>query len=111
MSAYREVWGCCGSVSETDGYVPDICPFCEQSKRVQDGMLFSSALELLEELQHIANADPSNWYEEARDQFQQWAQSRARAAIAKAEGKLCGITSKNADIVQTGDTAGHTGGK
>ncbi len=35
----------------------------------------------------------------------------ARAAIAKAEGKLCGITSKNADIVQTGDTAGHTGGK
>ena len=34
-----------------------------------------------------------------------------RAAIAKAEGKLCGITSKNADIVQTGDTAGRTGGK
>ena len=42
--------------------------------------------ELLAELQNIANADPSKWDEETRDQFQQWAQSRARAAIAKATG-------------------------
>ena len=39
---------------------------------------------LLAELQNIANANPRTWHEDVRDQFQQWAQSRARAAIAKA---------------------------
>ena len=43
--------------------------------------------DLLAELQNIANADPRKWDEETRDQFQQWAQSRARAAIAKATGE------------------------
>ena len=42
---------------------------------------------LLAELQNIANANPRTWHEETRDQFQQWAQSRARAAIAKATGE------------------------
>ena len=41
---------------------------------------------LLAELQNIANANPRTWHEDVRDQFQQWAQSRARAAIAKATG-------------------------
>lgn len=36
------------------------------------------------ELENIACADPRQWHEETRDQFQQWAQSRARAALAKA---------------------------
>lgn len=43
--------------------------------------------EMFAELKYIAYANPKTWYEEMRDQFQQWAQSRARAAIAKAEGK------------------------
>ena len=43
--------------------------------------------ELLAELQNIANANPRTWHEETRDQFQQWAQNRARAAIAKATGR------------------------
>lgn len=33
------------------------------------------------ELQFIANANTKIWDAEVRDQFQQWAQSRARAAI------------------------------
>lgn len=43
--------------------------------------------ELLTELKIIANADPSKWDADVKDQFQQWAQNRARAVIAKAEGK------------------------
>jgi hypothetical protein len=43
--------------------------------------------ELVEELKNIANANPSKWDAEVRDQFQQWAQNRARAAIAKATGE------------------------
>jgi hypothetical protein len=43
--------------------------------------------ELVEELKNIANANPSKWDAEVRDQFQQWAQNRARATIAKATGE------------------------
>lgn len=49
-----------------------------------DARLIAAAPDLLQELQNIANAKPSTWDEEMRDQFQAWAQSRARAAIAKA---------------------------
>ena len=28
MSTYRIEWPCCGSVTETQGYEPDACPFC-----------------------------------------------------------------------------------
>jgi hypothetical protein len=35
------------------------------------------------ELQHIANAKPSEWEADVRGQFQQWAQNRARAALAE----------------------------
>lgn len=42
----------------------------------------AAALEWLrKELENIANANPRIWPEETRDQFQQWAQSRARAAL------------------------------
>jgi hypothetical protein len=41
--------------------------------------------ELLTELQNIANANPSDWGVDLRDQFTEWAQSRARHAVAKAE--------------------------
>jgi hypothetical protein len=34
------------------------------------------------ELQNIADAKPHTWDAEVRDQFQEWAQSRARAALA-----------------------------
>jgi ABC-type uncharacterized transport system YnjBCD ATPase subunit len=42
---------------------------------------------LLAELRNIADAKPWTWDKNMRDQFRQWAQSRARAAIVKAEGQ------------------------
>ena len=41
--------------------------------------------ELLQELRFIADARPSTWEPDVRDQFQQWAQNRARTAISRAE--------------------------
>lgn len=54
--------------------------------KLEDLILMASAPDLLAELENIANANPRLWDVEVRDQFQQWAQSRARAAIAKATG-------------------------
>ena len=47
---------------------------------------FAAAPDLLAELQNIANANPLNWDAPCNDfaTFYAWAQSRARAAIAKA---------------------------
>ena len=28
MGMYRKEWSCCGSVTETDSWEPDECPFC-----------------------------------------------------------------------------------
>lgn len=46
----------------------------------------AAAPDLLAELKNIANANPKNWDAPFNDtaSFQEWAQSRARAAIAKA---------------------------
>lgn len=55
-----------------------------EATREANAHLIASAPDLLAELENIANADPRQWHEETRDQFQQWAQNRARAAIAKA---------------------------
>ena len=49
--------------------------------------LIAAAPDLLAELRYIANANPHEWHEETRSDFQAWAQNRARAAIAKAEGR------------------------
>lgn len=49
-----------------------------------DKRLIKAAPELLAELQNIANADTRTWDDPS--DFKGWAQSRARAAIAKAEG-------------------------
>lgn len=45
--------------------------------------MIEAAPDLLAELQNIADAKPQEWDVDMRDQFRQWAQSRARAAIAK----------------------------
>lgn len=42
--------------------------------------------DLVATLRGIAEADPAKWDAEVRDQFREWAQSRARFAIAKATG-------------------------
>ena len=28
VSIYRKEWACCGSVTETEAWEPDMCPFC-----------------------------------------------------------------------------------
>lgn len=59
---------------------------CYTNELRQFQQLMEDRRALLDELKYIADANPKDWYEEMRDQFQQWAQSRARAAIAKATG-------------------------
>lgn len=46
---------------------------------------------LLDELRNIANAKPEQWDPEMRGQFREWAQNRARAAIAAYEAKRGGV--------------------
>lgn len=66
-------------------FLPDASTGC--TFKPSDARLISAAPELLAELENIANADLSKWAPEVRDQFREWAQSRARAAIAKATGE------------------------
>jgi hypothetical protein len=57
---------------------------CQPKDVRANAYLIAAAPELLQELRNIADAKPSTWEPDMRDQFQAWAQSRARAAIAKA---------------------------
>ena len=34
MGMIRKEWDCCGSVTETEAWVPSECPFCELSKQL-----------------------------------------------------------------------------
>ena len=60
----------------------DIVPFLLEQKNLEQ-----QRDELLGALKNIADAEPRKWEEEVRDQFQEWAQNRARHAIANAERK------------------------
>lgn len=51
---------------------------------------------LLDELRNIANAKPEQWDPEMRGQFREWAQNRARAAIAAYEAKRGGVPADTA---------------
>lgn len=33
MSTYRVEWPCCDSVTETEGYEPEACPFCNEPEK------------------------------------------------------------------------------
>ena len=57
---------------------------CASKEAKANANIFASASELLQELQAIANADTAEWTD--RTEFEAWAKSRARAAIAKATG-------------------------
>jgi hypothetical protein len=72
------------------------CPRCERTDKVtlfhpDDAppeekpatVPLAVAEALVQELQNIADAKPSTWGDDMRDQFQPWAQNRARTAIAK----------------------------
>lgn len=59
--------------------------YTDELRQIQ--LLMEVRRALLDELKYIADANPKDLCEEMRDQFQQLVQSRARAAIAKANGE------------------------
>ena len=56
----------------------------ERAETEANAHLIAAAPDLLAELRNIAEADPAKWEPDVRGQFREWAQSRARAAVAKA---------------------------
>ena len=59
---------------------------CDVERAVDREMAERERREAAEaELRNIANAKPSEWGEDVRDQFRPWAQSRARAHFARYE--------------------------
>ena len=72
MSTYRVEWACCGSVTETESWEPEHCPFCYTPP------LEKAAPDLLESLrgfiEHGTCFDADDW-------------AKAKAAIAKATGE------------------------
>jgi len=72
-----------GDVSDEDELLRVIA--VELKRQLAEAQAEANALR--GELQHIADADPSQWDEEVRDSFREWAQSRARAALAASEGQ------------------------
>lgn len=78
------------AILRDQGLDPKDCPMVRTLAAVAHATAALEAVgawDLLEELRNIAGANPSTWEPEVRDQFQPWAQSRARSAIAKAEGR------------------------
>ena len=59
-----------------------LCPYCEIES------LRSRLAEACDELRNIANAQPSKWEPDMADQFQSWAQSRARHTLARIDAHL-----------------------
>ena len=58
----------------------------EAAEREIDALIDQNA-KLRDELTNIANADPRKWHEDMRDEFQAWAQSRAKEALAELDAK------------------------
>ena len=58
----------------------------EAAEREIDALIDQNA-KLRDELTNIANADPRKWHEDMRDEFQAWAQSRAKEALAELAAK------------------------
>jgi hypothetical protein len=57
---------------------------CEGREAGANARLIAAAPDLLQELRNIANADTAEW--DDRSEFEAWAKSRARFAIANATG-------------------------
>lgn len=49
MGMYRKEWSCCGSVTETDAWEPEACPFCTPPREAY-------VLELLVAAGHVTQA-------------------------------------------------------
>jgi len=74
MSMYCREWNCCGSVTETDAWEPESCPFCNP--------LEAAAPDLLCALQSLLKLASENLPLEECEEYEQ-----AHAAIQKATGE------------------------
>jgi hypothetical protein len=84
MRRLAACWNACeGASTEVLEALPFSAAVAEESRRYREAI--AQRDELLAELRNIATANPRHWDEETRDQFQEWAQNRARAAIAKVQ--------------------------
>jgi len=74
MGTYRKEWDCCDSVTETQGWEPESCPFCtpnavtiqkeEHEKLIDDSMKLNSLIN--------GGVDNWSWYWEALEEYRQW---------------------------------------
>lgn len=70
------------TLKNCDGVVIAVCRYREDAAEIARRCRAHD--QLAETLKGIATASPSTWDEDVRDQFREWAQSRARAALAAA---------------------------
>lgn len=52
---YRVEWDCCGSVTETDGYLPHRCPICERDDLTRRNAELAARLAVLEAQLPVGN--------------------------------------------------------
>ena len=69
------------------GQVTYECGVCVSRTTLLTTLLEAERDLLLRELENIANANPRAWEADMQDQFQAWAQSRARSAIRLVKGE------------------------
>jgi hypothetical protein len=76
MSTYRVDWDCCGSVSETDSWEPEECPFCA-------GYKLRKEIERLRYLVEIAYREgwEDGFENDAHSQDRNWKSSHAFRAL------------------------------
>lgn len=79
MGTYRVEWDCCGSVTETEAWEPESCPFCTETPAAP-----APAVPLTDEqINDIWNAKD---LPEHRSHLSPWGMDRIRAIIAAANG-------------------------
>ena len=71
MGMYRKEWSCCGSVTETESWEPDECPFCttppyvtETHKRTWEGLTVGDKMAFLVQDFGGNRLDAMDWAEE-----------------------------------------------
>jgi hypothetical protein len=90
MSTYRKEWPCCGSVTETQAWEPEECPFCTTTQQpVLDGVEDVDAADnqwfgdmmILQVL-----ADSENVNDQEREVLTRWMAASPRPSQARAAG-------------------------
>ena len=59
MGMYRKEWDCCGSITETDSWEPEDCPFCKKLLEQQPSPEPVDFVSLLREADEIVRGKPT----------------------------------------------------